>query len=115
MKLKALGYVSVLRRTKIGKFNVEDAFSLDYIEKIMHNRSVSEIEKLLLPIHSVLDDILVQEISESEVLKIKQGKALEKAIHADEGTVISVMFNGKLCAMCKVKNDMIAPIRVFNL
>ncbi len=52
-KLGCGAHLSALRRTATDKFNVSQALTLDQIEKL----SITEIEKVLLPVHSVVPAI----------------------------------------------------------
>ncbi|MEE8306264.1 MAG: tRNA pseudouridine(55) synthase TruB, partial [Gammaproteobacteria bacterium] len=51
-ELGTCGHVSALRRTRVGPFNIEAAFSLDMLEELSHS---APPEKTLLPVETPLD------------------------------------------------------------
>lgn len=52
--LGCYGYISALRRTKVGKFTENNAISLEMLENMVHKGSLD----FLQPMEFVLDDIL---------------------------------------------------------
>jgi tRNA pseudouridine55 synthase len=110
--LNVLGYVTKLRRVESGPFKIEKAISLDYIEKIVHNELTEELDKALCPIDAVLDDILVQQVTEDESKKLRFGQKLP--FLKDSQDDIAVKHNGKLVAMCYSKDGYLHPKTVFN-
>ena len=52
--LGCYGYISALRRTKVGKFTEKDAISLEILENMVHKGTLN----FLQPVEFVLDDIL---------------------------------------------------------
>jgi len=109
VKLGCLGYISTLRRTKVGPFDEKNAISLDSLEDIVHSDALL---KSLLPIETVLDDISALALSEDETLKIRNGMSLKKD-HPDTETV-RLMSEGKVVALAKVQDGNVQPFRVFN-
>lgn len=69
-KLNTCGYVSKLRRLYVGPFSLENAISLDFLEKHVKNPL---LEDYLLPIEKALDDILVFPITKEEASKLANG------------------------------------------
>ncbi|MFI4983840.1 MAG: tRNA pseudouridine(55) synthase TruB [Rickettsiales bacterium] len=112
-KLGACGYVSSLRRTKIGKFKVEDAISLDISENIVHTPSVSSFNQHLLPVTAVLDDILVEQVDEATAKRLLQGQRIKT--DRPNAEVLAIKHNEKLIAMAAVLNGTLSVKRVFNL
>ncbi|WP_135080789.1 tRNA pseudouridine(55) synthase TruB [Terasakiella sp. SH-1] len=109
LKLGTVGYISILRRTKVGPFDEKSAISLDSVEEIVHSDALFES---LLAIETVLDDISALALGEEETRKIRQGMSLKKDM-ADTET-IRLMSEGKLVALAQVENGLIKPFRVFN-
>jgi len=109
-KLGCLGYISALRRTKVGPFDEKSAISLDSLEDIVHSDALFES---LLPIETVLDDILALALSEEESLKIKQGMALNT--DSEDCETVRLMFDNKVIALAKIEDKRVQPFRVFNL
>lgn len=108
-KLGCLGYISMLRRTKVGPFDEKCAISLDSLEQIVHSEALFES---LLAIETVLDDISALALDEEETRKIRQGMPLKKDL-ADTET-LRLMYAGKLIALAKVEDATVRPFRVFN-
>lgn len=119
-KLGCFGYISALRRTKVGPFDEKCAISLDSLEDIVHSDALLNS---LLAIETVLDDIPALALREEEARKIRQGIALDVVAMADRldfenlitDQVISLMFEEKIVALSRVVNGHVQPFRVFNL
>lgn len=108
-KLDTLGYISVLRRTKVGPFDEKSAISLDFLEEIVHSDALSES---LLAIETVLDDISALALSEEEARKIRQGMPLHRDL--DNTATLRLMYEDKLLALAKIEDGFVRPFRVFN-
>jgi tRNA pseudouridine55 synthase len=109
VKLGCLGYISMLRRTKVGPFSENDAISLDLLEDIVHSDALFE---RLLAIETVLDDISALALSEDEAQKIRHGMSLKKDM--EDCDLLRLMADGKLVALAKVTDGVIHPFRGFN-
>jgi tRNA pseudouridine55 synthase len=113
-KLGALGYVSHLRRTRVGKFGEENAISLESLENLVHNDSSRNWGDLILPITAVLDDILVRQVSESDSVRLKFGQKI--VINSEHGNSEVVAVCGNIpVAICALEDGLLIPKRVFNL
>lgn len=114
--LGTLGYVTSLVRTKVGKFSIKDAISLEDIEKTVYKDAVSGV---LLPVDTVLDDIQVLEFTPEDAIRIRHGQKilLEKITDFDASFcgVFIAKSDGVLVAICESAVGLIKPIRVFNL
>ncbi|GGF62906.1 tRNA pseudouridine synthase B [Terasakiella brassicae] len=108
-KLGTLGYISVLRRTKVGPFDEKSAISLDFLEEIVHSDALSES---LLAIETVLDDISALALSEEEARKIRQGMPLHRDL--ENTATLRLMYEDKLLALAKIEDGFVRPFRVFN-
>lgn len=108
-KLGCLGYISMLRRTKVGPFDENCAISLDSLEQIVHSGALFES---LLAIETVLDDISALALNEEETQKIRNGMGLKTDL-ADTET-LRLMYDAKLVALAKVEDGQVRPFRVFN-
>jgi tRNA pseudouridine55 synthase len=112
--LGALGYVSYLRRTRVGNFGEEDAISLESLENLVHNGSSRNWENLILPITAVLDDILVRQVSESDRARLKFGQKIRISSEHGNKEIVAVCGN-KPIAICALEDGVLIPKRVFNL
>jgi tRNA pseudouridine55 synthase len=112
-KLGVCGHVSSLKRLSVGGFNIKNTISLDFIEQLVHTGGPSELERYLYPLHTVLDGILVQYVSEEQSQKLRLGQKVPVNLTQEE--LVVAMLGEKLVAMCNVKDGFLHPIRVFNI
>ncbi len=133
--LGCFGFISALKRTKVGAFTLENAISLDFFNKLRDNthqdvpRNEVSYEDVVLPLQTVLDDIPVLALKENEATRLKNGQGLtfiarpdiERLNKAqilwqeDEGDIALAMFNDKPIAMVEVIGGNIRSLRVFNI
>jgi len=79
LKLGTFGHVYSLKRTKVGRFNIKDAFPLETLEKLVHSAPAGKMaENFLLPLDCVLDDIPALHISDKEAKMFCHGQAISK-------------------------------------
>ena len=116
--LGTCGYVIFLRRTQVGAFTENTAFSLDALENLCHRGRVLEA---LAPIEAVLDDIPVLAVTQEQAIDLKHGRAIvlpdfpkTKTGSEDISTVLA-MEKDKAIALCEASGEMVSPKRVFNL
>jgi len=115
LKLGSKGYLQELRRTKCGKFSINDAILLEKIKNIVHSDDLSEN---LLPLETSLRDIADLAVSEADAAKLKQGQGLSpKAYDVKQyiGQEMAAFSQGKLVALVRIDERRISPVRVFNL
>jgi len=121
--LGTVGHVGLLRRLRVGPFTLESAISLDELATLEQGAAV---ERLLLPIETVLDDIPALALTETEAHRLRHGQTVAlltrqdrerlKALRTDDGdgTVIA-LFGGKPVALARVEGAEVRPVRVLNL
>ena len=107
--LNTVGHLSQLKRTHVGLFTIDQAISLDNLQKIGDNPN----QGVLLPIGSVLDDIPAVSVSQHEAEKIRMGQTI--AVIASDALKISVWQNENIVAVGCVKDGLFYPNRVFNI
>lgn len=115
IKLGTVGYISVLRRTKVGSFNLEDTISLVKLEELVHS---APLEECLLSVVTVLDDILALAVTKVQADFLKNGGFIPKenvATSSKIGVTYKAMLGDKLIALCELDEKHLKPIRVFNL
>lgn len=121
--LGSLGYVSHLRRTKVGNFTESNSISLDKLEELDYVAARSEY---LLPLQDMLDDIPALILKEEETAKIRNGQSLQFISKPDYQRLVDIGLEnsaGLALAMCNdlpvaiIEQDkaLIKPVRVFNL
>lgn len=120
LKLGTFGYVTKLIRTKVGKFDLGSAILLEDIEKAVYKDAHSGV---LLPVDSVLDDIQVLEFTPEEAARLRFGQKINATTLACNasgqsifpGGVFIVKCEGVLVAISEFEEEVIRPLRVFNL
>ncbi|MGD9637815.1 MAG: tRNA pseudouridine(55) synthase TruB [Alphaproteobacteria bacterium] len=114
-KLGSKGYVSYLRRTKVGFFCEKNAILLDKIETLGH---IASVEEFLLPVETALTDISALALSDEEALDLKKGKAVVcKAANFENLTQNEIAYalnQDKLVAIVRKNDNFVVPIRVMN-
>jgi tRNA pseudouridine55 synthase len=110
LKLGTFGHVSKLRRTRIGKFLLSDAISLDKLKDLVHNA-----QSKLLSVNIVLDDIPVLDITQAQKIDLNYGRAIAANFQSEHLELIQAIDDkGKLVSLGKYYNKQFKPIRIFN-
>ena len=112
--LGACGHVTMLRRTRVGPFYLEQSFTLDALEKLCHRDAVSDA---LWPVETALDDIPVLATTEQEAIELRHGRAIvfTSSLMAENPEWILAMLEDKAVALCSAQDGQLRPKRVFNL
>lgn len=105
----SLGYLSILRRTKVGRFSLKDSVKLDILK---NSDYINHVDGYVLPIRAVLDDIPAVSVCVQQATYIRQGRSID--LPDFSGTVL-VLENGIELALCEGDGAMLHPKRVFNL
>lgn len=116
-KLGCFGHVSALRRIKVGKFEEDDAISLENLEKLVHSAALDE---LLLPVSSVLDDIPAVELDPTAAHRLRNGNPVllspaDFTRFEAEPTTVQALQGETLVAIGEAFAGELKPVRVFNL
>lgn len=113
--LGTFGYISMLRRTKVGSFEESDTISLEKLEELVHS---APLEGWILNVVTVLDDILALAVTEDQAAYLKNGgfiPAGELPTSNRIGEIYKAMHEDKIIALCELDDDFLKPVRVFNL
>jgi tRNA pseudouridine55 synthase len=125
--LGCYGYISNLIRDAVGPLSLNNAIKLDFFQKTSDN---PDYLSALLPVETVLDDIPVLALNDSEARHVKNGQMLtmvarpniERLLKAgididanDGGGIALASYNGKALAILEVAGVELHPVRVFNL
>lgn len=111
--LGSCGYVSYLKRVKVGKFLINDAIMLAKLINIVHN---TEIKNHLLSVNYGLGDILGLEVNDEQALALRQGrKIILPEFNQTSEILLQIFNNGVLQAIASVSKKLCKPLRVFNL
>ena len=109
-RLGTRAHVTALRRTRVGPFDEEGAFSLEKLAEVVHSSPPSDY---LYPIETALADIPALVLSEPQAIRLKSGQALT-GVNAEDGMVCA-MCAGRAVAVAEVEGGEVRPVRVFNL
>ena len=115
LKLGTFGYISMLRRTKVGSFDLGSTISLVKLEELVHS---APLEEWILNVVTVLDDILALAVTKEQANFLKNGgficrENLPPSIRI--GKIYRAMEGDKLIALCELDEEYLKPTRVFNL
>ena len=115
VKLDLCCHVSRLERTSYGPFNLKNILSIDRLMQLNHD--IDNLNMIISPIETVLDDILAVQIDNHDANKLRNGSTITFGGNNNEpqlGRVIAKS-EDKLVAICSLKDKQLQPIRVFNL
>ncbi|MFV0431579.1 MAG: tRNA pseudouridine(55) synthase TruB [Alphaproteobacteria bacterium] len=115
----SLAYVSYLRRISSGKLSINNAISLDKFEQLDYDTALNKI----LPIETVLDDILALALNGEEAQDIEYGRSLKAqnifnrcdVKKADDGDLFLVKYQNKPLALMFYHQGQLKTQRKFNI
>ena len=113
-KLGSKGYLTALRRTKCGKFTINDTILL---EKLKNMEYVQERKRFLRSLLTCLCDITVIAVREEDAAKLRKGQAVSPKNYEVESIIggeAAAVLDDDLVAIVRVEETRISPIRVFN-
>ncbi len=108
--LGAYGHIVALRRTRVGPFREEQAFSLEKLGELWENPPSSDT---LLPVETALDDIPALAVTGPQADRLRSGQEI-RVVNHDDG-ISRVMNAGTLVALAEIEDGQVRPVRVFNL
>ncbi len=124
--LGCLGFISALKREKVGPFTLETAISLDKLEQLSQGAPLDEA--VLLPLETALDDIPALAVRDDEAAKLRNGQVLsfisrpdyERLVRAGlEGNgfplTALVTCNNKPVALAEAEGIELRPVRILNV
>ncbi len=110
--LGACGYVSVLRRTRVGPFTLQQSITLDALTQMCDRARVTEG---LLSVSTALDDIPVLAVTDQDAIDLKHGRGMTAPPHLLNHEFVRAERGGVLIALCQPRDGVLVPKRVFNL
>ncbi len=122
-KLACPAHIAQLRRLAVAPLGEADMIVLDKIKKIGHSASVSgrqRLDALLLPLETALEGLSKIMISSEQADLLRQGQAVPLKQDAKNAGLVAAqrvlaMMPDHAVALCRLKEKMIAPERVFNV
>jgi tRNA pseudouridine55 synthase len=123
-ELGTLGYISALKREKVGPFTLESAISLDKLAGLDDIARLNEA--VLLPLETALDDIPALAVREDEAARLRNGQVLAFISRPDferlaraglDGTpqAALVTCNSKPVALVETEGPEVRPVRILNI
>ena len=117
-ELGVLGTVSMLERLEVGPFSLENTFSLENIENLVHIAPAGMVGgNLLIPLSEVLDDIPAVPISDLEAERFQQGQIIlnnNLIEFSGLGSEVLLLNNKKPLGLAIVGENSIKPKKVFS-
>ena len=110
LALGTVGYVTMLRRTKAGPFDLSQAISLDNLDEHAKART---LEQILLPLRAGLDDIPALSLTPDQAGALRQGRVLA-GIAAEDGLHFALLGDTPV-ALVEVGYGNVRVERGFNL
>lgn len=105
--LNTYGYVSYLKRTRVGDFLINDAIILANLDNLVHN---------ILPVTFGLGDILALEVSAEQSNRLRTGlNIFLPSLEETSISAVQILLNGVLQAIVCVEKGVCTSLRVFNL
>jgi tRNA pseudouridine55 synthase len=117
-RLGCLGHVTVLRRTRVGPFQEQNAISLDKLVEIANSAAGREgLMTFLRPVETALDDIPALSVSSADAARLNRGQPV--LIRGAGAPILTgpayALCKGSLVAIGEIQKGELHPIRVFNL
>lgn len=113
---RALGcgaYVSALRRTKAGPFDIADSVSLATLEALKQAEQLQAMDQLLLPADAALGDLPLVRLSESGGFYMRQGQPVMVPNAPCNGIVRVALETGEFLGVGEILDDgRVAPRRL---
>ena len=117
-ELGVLGTVSMLERLEVGPFSLENTFSLENIENLVHIAPAGMVGgNLLIPLSEVLDDIPALPISDLEAERFQQGQIIlnnNLIEFSGLGSEVLLLNNKKPIGLAIVGENSFKPKKVFS-
>jgi len=108
--LGVFGFVSKLRRVRVGPFGLKSAISLEILDELSHSAPARDY---VLPVMTALDDILALAVTKAEAKLIRNGQPLHIPNSAEGQAMLTC--DEVLIALVEIKDNIAKPFRVFNL
>ena len=117
-KLRTSGVIDSLERTELGQFSLENAFSLETIEKLVHSAPAGMVGgNLLVPLSEVLDDIPALLISDKEAKRFQQGQSFSNndlLKYSELGREVLLLKDNRPIGLATVVENSFKPKKVFS-
>ena len=110
--LGTLGYVSHLRRTRVGPFGLAQSLPLDALEQMDYGARVKDG---LLPLSTALDDIPVLAVGDADAAHLRQGRDIPWPATSPQDETVLIECGGVAVCLSQPRGGRLYPKRVFNI
>ena len=115
-KLGCGAYISALRRTHVGNFNVDDAYNPHELELIAEQDGLEGLDQLLLPVETAIEDWPEVILSGDNAYYLLQGQAVLVPKAPTAGRVRLFEDNNRFLGIGEILEDgRVAPKRLINV
>jgi tRNA pseudouridine55 synthase len=104
------GLMSALRRTHVGNFAIDDAFTL---EQLTTRQESGELKTTIRPMAVALQGWPRVTLSGAETEAVRQGRQIALQDRSNEERVLLLDAHGQIVALARIAQDVIAPEKVF--
>ena len=108
--LGCFGHIIDLERLQVGLFDLTLALNLDFV----YDSSIDALRAHILPLETVLDDILALAVGQEDATKFCHGQSV-LIDDSGETELIMVKHENRLLGLGSIENGKLIPKRVFNL
>ena len=106
-------FVSALRRTRAGSFEIGDSITLSALESLKTNGEIEQMDEFLLPADAALDGLPLVRLSESGGFYMRQGQPVMVPNAPCDGIVRVVLETGEFLGVAEILDDgRVAPRRL---
>ncbi len=106
-------FVSALRRTRAGSFEIGDSITLSALESLKTNGEIEQMDQLLLPADAALDALPLVRLSESGGFYMRQGQPVMVPNAPCDGIVRVALETGEFLGVAEILDDgRVAPRRL---
>jgi tRNA pseudouridine55 synthase len=114
IQLGCYGHITLLKRLQVGPFSIQNSFDG---KKLLETTQHPDIERQLMPLGCVLDDIPDIMVSKSQETLLRHGQPLPITHNYMQlkGVIACKRSDNTVFAMAEVENGLIHPKRVLNI
>nr|WP_239536956.1 tRNA pseudouridine(55) synthase TruB [Arthrobacter roseus] len=98
------GHLTALRRTRVGPYSLEGAFTLEELAENFNMLSLDDAARALFPVRELLD---------TEAVDLSFGRRIPAGTGTNEGPVAAFAPDGRLMALLEDREDAAKPLLVF--
>jgi tRNA pseudouridine55 synthase len=108
-KCNSLGYISMLRRTRVGKFAEAQAISLDKLPALVHNAALFQA---WIPLELALDDIPAIDVNSEHAAKLRHGQVI--GTQKPDGRYMA-LHETRIVGLVECEGGKLRSVRIFNM